>query len=172
MLKRLNITKFQCKLSRAVYWLRYCSRCYDPFLFIWMSSNRPGRRPKGFLSFISSKSTQGPPAAHRGAKPGPQKPAVNTTRPERKQIAAGPVTNATDPGVKRPSPTPASTAASVIEVSYAQIFLYFYGHFVYSINKTGFDLSTHQISDEEPTSVSKYFFSDIFTEVDEIEDME
>ncbi len=41
-----------------------------------------------------------------------------------------------------------------------------------SINKTGFDLSTHQISDEEPTSVSKYFFSDIFTEVDEIEDMD
>ncbi len=135
MLKRLNITKFQCKLSRAVYWLRHCSRCYDPFLFIWMSSNRPGRRPKGFLSFISSKSTQGPPAAHRGAKPGPQKPAVNTTRPERKQIAAGPVTNATDPGVKRPSPTPASTAASVIEVSYAQIFLYFYGHFVFLLIK-------------------------------------
>ncbi|KAF4098800.1 hypothetical protein G5714_020830 [Onychostoma macrolepis] len=104
---------------------------------------RPGRRPKGFLSFISSKSTQGPPAAHRGAKPGPPKPAVNTTRPERKRIAAGPVTNATNPGVKRPSPTPASTAASVIENS-----------------------------DEEPTSVSKYFFSDIFTEVDELEDMD
>ncbi|XP_051732942.1 transcription factor TFIIIB component B'' homolog isoform X1 [Ctenopharyngodon idella] len=105
---------------------------------------RPGRRPKGFLSFISSKSTQGPPAAHRGAKPGPQKPAVNTVRPERKQIAAGPVNMATNPKVKRLSPTSASTTASVIE----------------------------QNSEEEPTSVSKYFFSDIFTEVDELEDMD
>ncbi|XP_051732944.1 transcription factor TFIIIB component B'' homolog isoform X3 [Ctenopharyngodon idella] len=104
---------------------------------------RPGRRPKGFLSFISSKSTQGPPAAHRGAKPGPQKPAVNTVRPERKQIAAGPVNMATNPKVKRLSPTSASTTASVIENS-----------------------------EEEPTSVSKYFFSDIFTEVDELEDMD
>ncbi|RXN12954.1 transcription factor TFIIIB component B-like protein [Labeo rohita] len=75
---------------------------------------RPGRRPKGFLSFISSKSTQGPSEAPRGAKPGPQKPTVNTSRPERKRIA-GPVTTAGDPSVKRPSPTPASTTASVIE---------------------------------------------------------
>ncbi|KAL1253272.1 hypothetical protein QQF64_017965 [Cirrhinus molitorella] len=105
---------------------------------------RPGRRPKGFLSFISSKSTQGPPVAPRGAKPGPQKPTVNTARPERKRMAPGPVTSATNPGVKRPSPTPASTTASVIE----------------------------QNSDEEPTSVSKYFFSDIFTEVEELEDMD
>ncbi|XP_016311536.1 transcription factor TFIIIB component B'' homolog isoform X4 [Sinocyclocheilus anshuiensis] len=104
---------------------------------------RPGRRPKGFLSFISCKSTQGPPAAYRGTKPGPPKPAVNTARLERKRIAAGPVTTATIPGVKRPSPTPAFTTASVIENS-----------------------------DEEPTSVSKYFFSDIFTEVDELEDMD
>ncbi|XP_026090177.1 transcription factor TFIIIB component B'' homolog isoform X3 [Carassius auratus] len=104
---------------------------------------RPGRRPKGFLSFISSKSTQGPPAAHRGAKPGPPKPSVNTARPERKRIAAGPVTTPTNSGVKQPSPTPAFTTASVIENS-----------------------------DEEPTSVSKYFFSDIFTEVDELEDMD
>ncbi|XP_042604103.1 transcription factor TFIIIB component B'' homolog isoform X4 [Cyprinus carpio] len=103
-------------------------------------TSRPGRRPKGFLSFISSKSTQGPPAAHRGAKPGPQKPAVNTARPERKRTAVGPVTTATSPVVKRPPPTP----ASVIE----------------------------QNLDEEPTSVSKYFFSDIFTEVDELEDMD
>ncbi|XP_043077107.1 transcription factor TFIIIB component B'' homolog isoform X3 [Puntigrus tetrazona] len=104
---------------------------------------RPGRRPKGFLSFISSKSTQGPPAAHRGAKPGPPKPAVNTARPERKRIAAGPVTTATNSEVKQPSPTPASSTASVV-----------------------------QNSEEEPTSVSKYFFSDIFTEVDELEDMD
>ncbi|XP_059398866.1 transcription factor TFIIIB component B'' homolog isoform X4 [Carassius carassius] len=108
------------------------------------SLTRPGRRPKGFLSFISSKSTQGPPAPHRGAKPGPPKPSVNTARPERKRIVAGPVTTPTNPGVKRPSPTPAFTTASVIE----------------------------QNSDEEPTSVSKYFFSDIFTEVDELEDMD
>ncbi|XDV38402.1 hypothetical protein PO909_007820 [Leuciscus waleckii] len=107
------------------------------------SLTRPGRRPKGFLSFISSKSTQGPPAAHRGAKPGPQKPAVNTARPERKRIAAGPVTMAKNPDVKGTSPTSASTTASVIENS-----------------------------EEEPTSVSKYFFSDIFTEVDELEDLD
>ncbi|XP_039543895.1 transcription factor TFIIIB component B'' homolog isoform X3 [Pimephales promelas] len=108
------------------------------------SLTRPGRKPKGFLSFISPKSTQGPSTAHRGAKPVPQKPTVNTTRPERKRIAAGPVTMAKNPNVKGPSPTAASTTASVIE----------------------------QNSEEEPTSVSKYFFSDIFTEVDELEDLD
>ncbi|XP_067279050.1 transcription factor TFIIIB component B'' homolog isoform X2 [Pseudorasbora parva] len=104
---------------------------------------RPGRRPKGFLSFISSKSTQGPPAAHRGAKPCPQKPAVNKARPVRNRISAGPVTIATNPEVKRSSPASASTTASIIENS-----------------------------EEEPTSVSKYFFSDIFTEVEELEDVD
>uniref|UniRef100_A0A8C1WLW8 Myb-like domain-containing protein n=1 Tax=Cyprinus carpio TaxID=7962 RepID=A0A8C1WLW8_CYPCA len=96
---------------------------------------RPGRRPKGFLSFISSKSTQGPPAAYRGAKPGPPKPAVNTARPERKQIAAGPVTSATNPGVKQPSPTPAFTTASVIEVSYSQILQYLWALCIFVLIK-------------------------------------
>ncbi|XP_051533022.1 transcription factor TFIIIB component B'' homolog isoform X2 [Myxocyprinus asiaticus] len=102
---------------------------------------RPGRRPKGFLSFISSKNTQGPPAAPRVAKPGPQKPRVNTACPGRKRIATSPLAAATNPGVKRPSPTPTSSIASA-----------------------------NENSEEEPTSVTKYFFSDIFTEVDELED--
>nr|XP_055035802.1 transcription factor TFIIIB component B'' homolog isoform X3 [Misgurnus anguillicaudatus] len=101
---------------------------------------RPGRRPKGFLSFITPKNTQGPPGTHRGAKTGPQKPVVNTTRPERKRVAASPVTLAINPEAKRPS----TASASTIE----------------------------QNSEEEPTSVSNYFFSDIFTEVDELEDMD
>ncbi|XP_073790695.1 uncharacterized protein isoform X5 [Danio rerio] len=92
---------------------------------------RPGRKPKGFLSFISTKSTQGAPTRHRGSKPG-----VNTARPDRKQVASA----SANLGVKRALPTPAST--------------------------------TEQRSEEEPTSVSKYFFSDIFTEVDELEDMD
>ncbi|XP_056302395.1 transcription factor TFIIIB component B'' homolog isoform X2 [Danio aesculapii] len=91
---------------------------------------RPGRRPKGFLSFISPKITQGPPTRHRGSKP-----AVNTARPDRKQVAAA----STNPGRKQALPTPASTT---------------------------------ERSEDEPTSVSKYFFSDIFTEVDELEDMD
>ncbi|XP_065100081.1 uncharacterized protein [Paramisgurnus dabryanus] len=99
---------------------------------------RPGRRPKGFLSFITPKNTQGPPGTHRGAKTGPQKPVVSTTRPERKRIAASPVTLAINPEAKRPLTASASTIENL---------------------------------EEEPTSVSKYFFSDIFTEVDELEDM-
>ncbi|XP_073790724.1 uncharacterized protein isoform X19 [Danio rerio] len=91
---------------------------------------RPGRKPKGFLSFISTKSTQGAPTRHRGSKPG-----VNTARPDRKQVASA----SANLGVKRALPTPASTT---------------------------------ERSEEEPTSVSKYFFSDIFTEVDELEDMD
>ncbi|XP_051960769.1 transcription factor TFIIIB component B'' homolog isoform X2 [Xyrauchen texanus] len=104
---------------------------------------RPGRRPKGFLSFISSKNTQGPPAAPRVAKPGPQKPTVNTACLGKKPIASSPLTTATNPGVNQPSPTPTSSIASA-----------------------------NENSEEEPTSVSKYFFSDIFTEVDELEDMD
>ncbi|KAI7795636.1 transcription factor TFIIIB component B'' homolog isoform X2 [Triplophysa rosa] len=99
---------------------------------------RPGRRPKGFLSFISSKSTQGPSGTNRGARPGPQKPAVNTSRPDRKWVAAIPVTSTKNPEAKQPSTSNSKT----------------------------------ENSEEEPTSVSKYFFSDIFTEVDELEDMD
>ncbi|TRY95108.1 hypothetical protein DNTS_003836 [Danionella cerebrum] len=96
---------------------------------------RPGRRPKGFLSFISSKSTQVPSAGHRGSRPAPQKPVVNTARPERKR----PADTSMNPAPKRPSPTPAATS---------------------------------EISEGEPTSVFKYLFSDIFTEVEELEDTE
>ncbi|KAA0719840.1 Transcription factor TFIIIB component B'' -like protein [Triplophysa tibetana] len=103
---------------------------------------RPGRRPKGFLSFISSKSTHTPSGTYRGAKPGPQKPAVNTSRPDRKRVAAITVTSTKTPEAKQPSTSTSSTS------------------------------KTEQSSEEEPTSVSKYFFSDIFTEVDELEDMD
>ncbi|XP_056587231.1 transcription factor TFIIIB component B'' homolog isoform X3 [Triplophysa dalaica] len=103
---------------------------------------RPGRRPKGFLSFISSKSTQAPSGTHRGAKPGHQKPAVNTSRPDRKREAAITVTSTKNPEAMQPSTSTSSTS------------------------------KTEQNSEEEPTSVSKYFFSDIFTEVDELEDMD
>lgn len=45
-------------------------------------------------------------------------------------------------------------------------------HICISKPRFDFSLSIQQNLDEEPTSVSKYFFSDIFTEVDELEDMD
>ncbi|XP_036444257.1 transcription factor TFIIIB component B'' homolog isoform X3 [Colossoma macropomum] len=132
---------------------------------------RPGRRPRGFLSFMSSTSTQGSSSATRGAAAGPQRPAVNTSRSERRRATPGPLTSvsrsasapqkpsrvnppltSTQPTVPT-APAPAPAPAPEVRVQ----------------SET---LCTDPNAEEEPTSVSAYFFSDIFTEVDEQEEME
>lgn len=65
---------------------------------------RPGRRPKGFLSFMSSSSTQRPSESTRAS----QKPAVNTSRTERRRAA--PSTSAPPPPPAQAAPPPVTSA--------------------------------------------------------------
>ncbi|KAG9266314.1 hypothetical protein AMEX_G20843 [Astyanax mexicanus] len=126
---------------------------------------RPGRRPRGFLSFMSSTSTQGPSSASRGSAAGPQKPAINTSRSERRRAAPGPLTStsrsaSTSQKSSRLNPSPTVTPAPDPEVNAEP-----------ETHKP--DTKNPSTEDEEePTSVSAYFFSDIFTMVDEQEEME
>ncbi|KAB5549337.1 hypothetical protein PHYPO_G00066190 [Pangasianodon hypophthalmus] len=108
---------------------------------------RPGRRPKGFLSFMSSTSTQRPSESTRA----PQKPAVITSRTERRRAA--PSTSApTPPSAPPPTPPPHVSSHTQAETS--------------SVNPSAAE------GDEEPTSVAAYFFNDIFTVVDEQEELD
>ncbi|XP_030623832.1 transcription factor TFIIIB component B'' homolog [Chanos chanos] len=109
---------------------------------------RPGRRPRGFLSFISNKSTQ-------GAKPVLQRPQISTSRPERKRATPVPSSRHS-----RLNPSSASTQPSTSKFAPA--------------SKTSFTETPRSSAekDEEPTSVSEYFFNDIFTEVDDLEEMD
>ncbi|KAI4882882.1 hypothetical protein NFI96_013099 [Prochilodus magdalenae] len=126
---------------------------------------RPGRRPRGFLSFMSSPSTQGPSSTTRGAAAGPQRPAVNTARSERRRVAPGPLAS-----VSRSVPSPQKQSrvnpplASTQPVVRSAPAL--------EVGTQPETSCTNPSAEEEPTSVSAYFFSDIFTEVDEQEEME
>ncbi|KAI5612746.1 hypothetical protein C0J50_4478 [Silurus asotus] len=93
---------------------------------------RPGRRPKGFLSFMSSTSVQRPSESSRV----PQKPAVITSRAGRRRAA---------PSTSAPPPTSSLQMSSEPQPE--------------SSNTGG--------ENQEPTSVSAFFFNDIFTVVDE-----
>ncbi|XP_072518480.1 uncharacterized protein [Salminus brasiliensis] len=127
---------------------------------------RPGRRPRGFLSFMSSTSTQGSSSASRGSSAGPQKPAINASRSERRRPAPGPLASASRPAsasqkLSRLDPSPASTLSPSVSSTPAP-----------EVNTEPGTSGTNPNTEEEPTSVSAYFFSDIFTMVDEQEEME
>ncbi|XP_053334438.1 transcription factor TFIIIB component B'' homolog [Clarias gariepinus] len=108
---------------------------------------RPGRRPKGFLSFMSSTSTQRPTESPRSS----QKPSVITPRAKRRQAA--PSTSATPPPPPPPPPQQEESSHTHAETLTTS-----------SANPSAAE------DGEEPTSVSAYFFNDIFTVVDEPED--
>ncbi|KAK3555537.1 hypothetical protein QTP86_021799 [Hemibagrus guttatus] len=112
---------------------------------------RPGRRPKGFLSFMSSANTQRPSESTRV----PQKPAVIMSRRERRR--ATPSTSAPPPSQPPPSPSPPPQPPDVSSHTQAG---------TWSENPSAAE------ADEEPTSVSAYFFNDIFTEVDEEDELD
>ncbi|KAL7854195.1 hypothetical protein AOLI_G00210390 [Acnodon oligacanthus] len=134
---------------------------------------RPGRRPRGFLSFMSSASTQGSSSAARGAAAGPQRPAVNTSRSERRRATPGPLTSVSrssspsqkpskvnPPHTSRQPTVPSAPTPAPVPVAAPEV------------RAQPETLCTNPNAEEEPTSVSAYFFSDIFTEVDEQEETE
>ncbi|KAJ8404495.1 hypothetical protein AAFF_G00337620 [Aldrovandia affinis] len=122
-----------------------------------MTSSSPltttGRKPRGFLSFISNKSTAGPAGAPRPARPASQRPQVNTSRSERRRMAT------VNSAPSRVSPS-TSQSGSASKLATTQVSEASQGESsCFKTSKT----------DKEPTSVSEYFFSDIFTQVEEPE---
>ncbi|KAI5096289.1 hypothetical protein C0J45_13183 [Silurus meridionalis] len=93
---------------------------------------RPGRRPKGFLSFMSSTSVQRPSESSRV----PQKPAIIKSCAGRRRAALS---------TSAPPPTSSLQMSSEPQAE--------------TSNAGG--------ENQEPTSVSAFFFNDIFTVVDE-----
>lgn len=67
------------------------------------SPYRPGRRPRGFLSFMSNKNTSPVAVPPRGTRAAAQRPQVNTTRPGGKRAAPAPSTTT------RTMPSPSTT---------------------------------------------------------------
>ncbi|XP_036385714.1 transcription factor TFIIIB component B'' homolog isoform X2 [Megalops cyprinoides] len=126
---------------------------------------RTGRKPKGFLSFISNKSTPGPAGAPRTFRPASQRPQVNTSRIERRRpapVALG--IPSTDPSSVSAPPSKvratASQGASAPQLAPSQ-----------DSRSPQSEAPCVKASktDQEPTNVSEYFFSDIFTQVEELD---
>ncbi|XP_061071822.1 transcription factor TFIIIB component B'' homolog isoform X2 [Conger conger] len=111
---------------------------------------RAGRKPRGFLSFISDKSTARPAGAPRSARPACPRPQVNTSRTGRRAA-----TVSTPPSRARPADSPTAAKFSTSPVSA-------------SVQDEASSVKASK-TDKEPTSVSEFFFSDIFTQVEEPE---
>ncbi|XP_076995633.1 transcription factor TFIIIB component B'' homolog isoform X2 [Tamandua tetradactyla] len=127
--------------------------------------SRPGRRPLGFLSLICSKNSleSDEPLQVRNKKR--LKPVIPVSRQNLKR--SNPVTESKEEVQKSPHLLPSpnvntqteNTGSSATQVSSNQPLL-----------KEGCKSGQNRLATEkEPTTVSEYFFSDIFIEVDETE---
>ncbi|XP_058843877.1 transcription factor TFIIIB component B'' homolog isoform X2 [Acipenser ruthenus] len=136
---------------------------------------RPGRKPKGFLSFISQKSSSdNVPKPHRTSS---QKPQINTARLDRKRTASAP---AVDLSSESSAVSPPSAGIGLCASSSSTPATEGVGstssHLIHFPMTESCSSEPHieevfctknSAADEEPTSISQYFFSDIFTEVDD-----
>ncbi|CAB1352160.1 unnamed protein product, partial [Coregonus sp. 'balchen'] len=132
--------------------------------------SRPGRRPRGFISFMFNKTSTpaaAPSAPPRGHRAAPQRPQVNTTQPGGKRAAPAPSTTRTMPALSTRNTTTRSTRTvtgpdSSPRVTWEQ------PSDVQAFHSDP-EPSTSQCTTtkKEPINVSQYFFSDIFTEVEE-----
>ncbi|MFT7815543.1 transcription factor TFIIIB component B'' homolog [Arapaima gigas] len=127
---------------------------------------RPGRKPRGFLSFISNKTGPGCASTARTGRLTSQRPLVNTARAERRKtsLVAPTETVTNSPATKdvcsnvtvglsrgRQTHELASSPVSTSPQSQASC-----------VKPTG-----SKGNGKEPTNVTEYIFSDIFTEVEE-----
>ncbi|XP_071380914.1 transcription factor TFIIIB component B'' homolog [Centroberyx affinis] len=148
--------------------------------------NRPGRKPKGFLSFLSSEKTSTAPSGDpQNATTISQLPKVKTSCKGRKQAAPAPITSRAASLDVAPTPSTAlfpeaTHSASTTRITPVDITQTADNSPVCPDPEPCTSLCVAQVPatqqsddvesslvDEEPTSVSQYFLSDIFTEVDE-----
>ncbi|XP_039614410.1 transcription factor TFIIIB component B'' homolog isoform X2 [Polypterus senegalus] len=130
---------------------------------------RPGRKPRGFLSFISNKSDSDAALHVKTQRKATLKPVVNTIGGDRKRTSSlltsssdtDSVTLSPPQAVKVRLSSPDSCTKTQPEGSSLQT------SFSPGSVKEDTIHEKESETDEEPTKVSQYFFSDIFTEVDE-----
>ncbi|XP_071009403.1 transcription factor TFIIIB component B'' homolog isoform X5 [Oncorhynchus clarkii lewisi] len=159
--------------------------------------SRPGRRPRGFLSFMSNKNTSPPPirTPPRGTRAAARRPQVNTTRPGGKRAAPAPSTTTRtmpSPSIMHYTTTPTRATITTTKPDFSArvtqekpsdaLALHSDPEPSTSLCTTATESSQVPAAqpsaspcvdsgsaDEEPINVSQYFFSDIFTEVEENE---
>uniref|UniRef100_A0A8C7MGJ6 Transcription factor TFIIIB component B'' homolog n=1 Tax=Oncorhynchus kisutch TaxID=8019 RepID=A0A8C7MGJ6_ONCKI len=154
--------------------------------------SRPGRRPRGFLSFMSNKNASPVAAPPRGTRAAALRPQVNTTRPGGKRAAPAPSTTTrtmpspsimhytttptratTKPDfstrVTQEKPSDALALHSDPEPSTSLCTTATESSQVPAAQSSASPCVDSGSADEEPINVSQYFFSDIFTEVEENE---
>ncbi|KAK6315594.1 hypothetical protein J4Q44_G00131180 [Coregonus suidteri] len=157
--------------------------------------SRPGRRPRGFLSFMSNKTTSPAAAPPRGSRAAALRPQVNTTRPGGKRAAPAPSTTTRTmpaPSTTQNTTTPTRATRTTTKPDFSPRVTREKPSDVQALHsdpKPSTSLCTtatesSQVpaaqpsvspcvdsgsADEEPINVSQYFFSDIFTEVEENE---
>ncbi|XP_051785562.1 transcription factor TFIIIB component B'' homolog isoform X2 [Erpetoichthys calabaricus] len=130
---------------------------------------RPGRKPRGFLSFISNKSDSDAASHVKTQRKATLKPVVNTIGGDRKRTSSLLASSSdTDSCTLSPpqavkvrlsssdSCTKTQPEGSSLQTSFSPG----------SVKEDTIHEKESE-TDEEPTKVSQYFFSDIFTEVDE-----
>ncbi|XP_041093276.1 transcription factor TFIIIB component B'' homolog isoform X7 [Polyodon spathula] len=136
---------------------------------------RPGRKPKGFLSFISQKSSSdNSPKPHRTTS---QKPQISTTGLDRKRTATGPAVDLSSESSAGSPPSAgmrlcASRSSTPVaeRVGTASSQLIHFPMMESCSSESNIEevfCTKNSAVDKEPTSISQYFFSDIFTEVDD-----
>ncbi|XP_041101622.1 transcription factor TFIIIB component B'' homolog isoform X3 [Polyodon spathula] len=136
---------------------------------------RPGRKPKGFLSFISQKSSSdNSPKPRRTTF---HKPQINTTGLDRKRTASAPAvdlsskSSAGSPpsaGMRLCASRSSTPVAERVGTASSQLIHFPMTESCSSESRIEEVFCTkNSAADEEPTSISQYFFSDIFTEVDD-----
>ncbi|XP_055731016.1 transcription factor TFIIIB component B'' homolog isoform X3 [Salvelinus fontinalis] len=155
--------------------------------------SRPGRRPRGFLSFMSNKNTSPVAPPPRCTRAATRRPLVNTTRPGGKRAAPAPSTTTTtmpSPSTTQNTTTRATRTTTMPDFS-ARVprekpsdVLALHSDPEPSTSLCTTATESSQVpaaqpsaspcvdsgsADEEPINVSQYFFSDIFTEVEENE---
>ncbi|MBN3303621.1 BDP1 factor, partial [Amia calva] len=129
---------------------------------------RPGRKPRGFLSLFPKKNTPASPAPSKTTRAAPQRPQFNASRLERKRTTATAAIDASSdssivnspPAKHRPSTSQSGATSQTISISATE-------SKTSETPKQEVLCATNSENDEGPTKVSEYFFSDIFTEVDE-----
>ncbi|KAI1900388.1 hypothetical protein AGOR_G00049440 [Albula goreensis] len=122
---------------------------------------RPGRAPRGFLSFMSGSGDSGPAAPSRTSRCTSLRSQVNTSCTGKKRTAEGAITKtSSDPSSLNTPPTKVSTTLhdTSAEPSSSE---------VPGPSQNEFLCSRTPEPDEEPTTVFQYCFTDIFTEVEE-----
>nr|XP_046225527.1 mucin-5AC-like isoform X5 [Oncorhynchus gorbuscha] len=157
--------------------------------------SRPGRRPRGFLSFMSNKNASPVAAPPRGTRAAARRPQVNTTRPGGKRAAPELSTTTRtmpSPSIMHYTTTPTRATRTTTKPDFSTrvtqekpsdaLALHSNPEPSTSLCTTATESSQVPAAqpsaspcvdsgsaDEEPINVSQYFFSDIFTEVEENE---